>query len=354
MPSHPDSESSRASLVSRGLRWGRVVLLGAGVGGLLYVFRDLAQLVLLAALLAYLLNPLVRRVQRRTDRTTATLVVIVGVLGSGAVLVLGLGPTLQHQVEHLRTSVDPRDLVRVVEQVDQQLTGLLAGLGGGGVDLAGRLERQLADIGERVVRVAPVLLRIATAAILVPFVAVFLLRDGPRIKRGLIRFVPNRYFEFSLQAIHNVDQQLGNYFRGLIVEVAVITGLSVGVLWLLGVDSFVLLGLFAGVTTIIPYAGSLLGGSVAVLVHLSSTGDPYAAALVLLAFAAIQGVDEVVIQPLVFAQAVNLHPLEVLLAVWIGAQVLGPVGMIVAIPTVGAAKVIITESAALIQQYQFR
>lgn len=353
MPSPIDSDSSRTFPTNRVLRWGRVAVLGAGIGGLLYIFRDLAQLVLVAALLAYLLNPLVRRVQRRTDRTTATLVVIVGVLGGGAVLILGLGPVLQHQVEHLRTSVDPRDVVRVVEQVDQQLTGLLAGVGGGGVDLSGRLERQLSDIGERVVRGAPVLLRGATAAILVPFVAVFLLRDGPRMKRGLIRFVPNRYFEFSLQAIHNVDQQLGNYFRGLIVEIAVITGLSVGTLWLVGVESFVLLGLLAGVTTVIPYAGSLLGGSVAVLVHLSSTGDPYAAALVLLAFVAIQVVDEVVIQPLVFARAVNLHPLEVLLAVWVGAQVLGPVGMIIAIPTVGAAKVIVTESAALIQQYQF-
>jgi len=354
MPSRTDSEAPRASLRSRVVRWGRVALLGGLFIGFLYFFRDLAQLMLLAALLAYLLNPLVRRVQRRTDRTTATLVVIVAVLGSGAVLGIGLGPILQHQVEHLRASVDPRDVVRVVEQVDRQLSGLLAGVGGGAVDFSGRLERQLSGIGERVVRGAPVLLRGATAAVLVPFVAVFLLRDGPRIKRGLIRFVPNRYFEFSLQAIHNVDQQLGNYFRGLIFEIAVITGFSVGALWLLGVESFVLLGLLAGVTTIIPYAGSLLGGSVAVLVHLSSTGDPYAAALVLLAFVAIQVVDEVVIQPLVFAQAVNLHPLEVLLAVWIGANVLGPVGMIVAIPTVGAAKVIITESAALIQQYQFR
>lgn len=354
MPSRTDPDSSGSSLARRGARWGRVGLLGAGVVGFLYFFQDLAQLVLLAALLAYLLNPLVRRVQRRTDRTTATLVVVLAVLGSGALIGVGFGPLLQHQVEHLRASVDPREVVRVVEQLDRQLTSVLAGLGGGPVDLSGRLDRQMAHMGERVVQGAPVLLRFATATLLVPFVAIFLLRDGPRMKRALIRFVPNRYFEFSLQAIHNVDQQLGNYFRGLLLEIAVISGLSVGTLWVLGVESFVLLGLLAGVTTIIPYAGSLLGGSVAVLVHLSSTGDPYAAALVLLAFGVIQVVDEVVIQPLVFAQAVNLHPLEVLLAVWVGAQVLGPVGMIAAIPTVGAAKVIITESAALIQQYQFR
>lgn len=354
MPSRPDSEDSLAALARRVVRHARVVLLVAGGGVLLYVFRDLAQLLLVAALLAYLLHPLVGRVQRRTDRTTATLVVVVGVLGSIAALGVALGPVLQQQVALLRASVDPQDVLRVVEQLDRNLTAVLSGIGGGEVDFSGRLDRQLDRLGERVIQGAPALLHLTTALVLVPFVAVFLLRDGPRIKRGLIRFVPNRYFEFSLQAIHNVDQQLGNYFRGLILEIAVVSVLSVGALWGLGVESFVLLGLLAGVTTVIPYAGSLLGGGVAVLVHLSSTGDPYAAALVLLAFVAIQVVDEVIIQPLVFAQAVNLHPLEVLLAVWVGAQVFGPVGMIVAIPTVSVVKVMVTESTALIQQYQFR
>jgi len=63
--------------------------------------------------------------------------------------------------------------------------------------------------------------------------------------------------------------------------------------------------------------------------------------------------DEAVIQPLVFAQAVNLHPLAVLLAVWVGAQVLGVVGMVAAIPVTAAGQVVVTEGAALIQQYEF-
>lgn len=331
-----------------------LLLLVIGAGVLLYVLRDLAQLVLIAALGAYVLNPLVARLQRRTDWTTATLLVIGGVVALGTGTIVVLGPLLQREVAALRAGVDPQAVLNVVEQVDRRLTAALSPLGGGEVDLSAQLRRRIDGLGGRLVQSLPALLGTAANILLVPFIAVFLLRDGPRMKRGLIRLVPNRYFEFSLEAIYKVDQQLGNYFRGLVLEVLVVTALAVGAFWLLGVASFVLLGLLTGITTIIPYVGSLLGGGIAVLVHLSSTGRPSAAALVLLAVLALQVLDETVIQPLVFARAVNLHPLEVLMAVWVGAQALGAIGMVVAIPVAGAAKVVFTRGLALIQQYQFR
>jgi predicted PurR-regulated permease PerM len=133
----------------------------------------------------------------------------------------------------------------------------------------------------------------------------------------------------------------------------VISLLSIAGLWILDVPAFVLVGILAGITTVIPYAGSLLGGSVGILIKLASTGAITAAVPVLLLFLAIQIADEAFIQPLVFAQAVDLHPLEVLLAVWIAAQFFGVVGMVLAIPVTSAGKVVVSEGAALIQQYQF-
>jgi predicted PurR-regulated permease PerM len=137
------------------------------------------------------------------------------------------------------------------------------------------------------------------------------------------------------------------------MEISIISVLAISALWMLNVPAFVLIGLLAGITTVIPYAGSLLGGSVGVLIKLASTGSASAAALVLLALLAIQIADEAFIQPLVFAQAVDLHPLEVLIAVWVAAQFFGVVGMVLAIPVTSAGKVVIGEGAALIQQYQF-
>jgi len=350
---HTDDERSVTALLRRVLRRARGLLILVGGLVLVYALQGIAQLLLAATVLAYLLNPLVSRLQQRMTRTGATLVVfgflVVGLLGAGAVL----GPVVQRQVQEVGGAVDPDRVTRVINRLDAQLNDFSTALGGGDVQFKERVDRTVEAWTTQVVNMATGLLGLATNVILVPFMALFLLRDGPRIKRGLIRFVPNRYFEFSLEALHKIDVQLGWYLRGLVVEIAIITGLATTALWALEVPAFVLIGILAGVTTVIPYAGSLLGGSVGVLIQLASTGSAAAAALVLLALLVIQIADEALIQPLVFAQAVDLHPLEVLIAVWIAAQFFGVVGMVLAIPVTSAGKVVVAEGAALIQQYQF-
>lgn len=350
----PQSDDvSIATLVQNFLRRIRGLLFLVGVGAAIFLLKGIAQLLLIAALIAYLLNPLVSRLQVRTSRTKSTLLVfgllVLAMIGIGVLL----GPVVQQQVQDVQASIDPDRVTHVVERMDARLSSISKQFGGEPLNLKSRLESQVQKKTKGLVSMAPGLLGLVSNVILVPFMAVFLLRDGPRIKRGLIRFVPNRYFEFSLQALHKIDIQLGNYFRGLVLEISIVSVLSISALWVLDVPAFVLIGLLAGVTTVIPYAGSLLGGSVGVLVKLASTGSVYPAALVLLAFLAIQIADEAFIQPLVFAQAVDLHPLEVLLAVWIAAQFFGVVGMVLAIPITSAGKVVISEGAALIQQYQF-
>jgi putative permease len=349
----PSDTNSIVTLVQNFLRRIRGLLFLVGVGATFYFLQGIAQLLLVATLIAYLLNPLVSRLEVRTSRTRATLLVfgllVLGMVGLG----FSLGPVVEQQVVDVQESVDPERIMAVVSRVDAQLTQVSRSLGGGEVMVEERLKESVDAWTSGLVNMAPNLLGLVTNIILIPFMAVLLLKDGPRIKRGLIRFVPNRYFEFSLEALHKIDIQLGNYFRGLVLEISIITVLSISTLWVLDVPAFVLIGLLAGITTVIPYAGSLLGGSVGVLVKLASTGAADAAALVLLAFLVIQIADEAFIQPLVFAQAVDLHPLEVLLAVWIAAQFFGVVGMVLAIPVTSAGKVVISEGAALIQQYQF-
>jgi predicted PurR-regulated permease PerM len=348
-----DDERSMTALVQDFLRRIRGLLVLVIVGALLYFLQGIAQLLLVATLVAYILNPLVSRLQGRMSRTRATLIVfallVAGMVGAGMLV----GPVVEQQVQDVRASVDPDQITMVIQEVDAQLNDLSATLGGGEVRFEERVDQKVKAWTTGVVNMAPGLLGLITNVILVPFMAVFLLRDGPRIKRGLIRFVPNRYFEFSLEALHKIDIQLGNYFRGLVLEISIVSVLSIASLWILGVPAYVLVGLLAGITTVIPYAGSLLGGSIGILIKLASTGSISAAALVLVAFLAIQIADEALIQPLVFAQAVDLHPLEVLIAVWVAAQFFGVVGMVLAIPVTSAGKVVVAEGGALIQQYQF-
>lgn len=348
-----DGAPSIPVLVQTFLRRIRGGLFLGGVVALFYFLQGIAQLLLVATLVAYILNPLVSRLQVRVGRTRATLFVF-GLLVAAMVGVgMLVGPVVEQQIQSVRASIDPDRVTAVIQRLDARMNAIAQSLGGGEVRFEERIDQKVEAWTSGVVNMVPGLLGLATNIILIPFMAVFLLRDGPRIKRGLIRFVPNRYFEFSLEALHKIDIQLGNYFRGLVLEIAVVSVLSITALWALGVPAFVLIGLLAGITTVIPYAGSLLGGSVGVLIKLASTGSASAAALVLLAFLVIQVADEALIQPLVFAQAVDLHPLEVLIAVWVAAQFFGVVGMVLAIPVTSAGKVVVAEGAALIQQYQF-
>jgi len=331
------------------------VFLGS-VGVLVYLLWDIAQLFLFAALIAYLLDPLVRWFQGSMGRTLATLLVlgllIVGGIGVG----IGIKPVVEQQVEALRTSVQPEQVWEMVRYLERRLSALSVWLGGEPVNLG--LKQKLAEVlsqemGSQLFSKVQGILSIAMNIVVVPFLAVFLLRDGPWIKRGLIRLVPNRYFEFSLEAIHKIDLRLGNYLRGIVVQNSIVSILAIGGLWVLDVPSFLLLGLLVGLTNFIPYFGPLIGGAVVVLVQLASTGSAHMAGLVLLVLLGIQLLDEAVIAPVVFGQAVDLHPLEVLLSLWVAAQFFGLVGVVLAIPVASGAKVILTEATALIQQYRF-
>lgn len=350
------SESSATDPVSgllEGLRRRvRGVLFLGGVGVVLYVLWDIAQLFLVAALVAYLLNPLVRRFQGAMGRTPATLLVLGLLVVGGVGLGVGIKPVIEQQIESLRANIQPEQVWTMVQYLEAQLSAFTTWLGGKPVELGlrGKLSQ---TFGNQLFRTVQGVLGIARNAIVIPFLAVFLLRDGPQIKRNLIRLVPNRYFEFSLEALHKIDVRVGNYLRGLVIQNTIISVLAIGVLWVLQVPSFLLLGVLVGLTNFIPYVGPFLGGSVVVLVQLASTGSGQMAGLVLLGLLAIQLVDEALIAPVVYGKAVDLHPLEVLFILWVAVQYFGPVGIVLAIPLASAAKVVFTEATALIQQYRF-
>lgn len=323
-----------------------------GVGVSLYFLWDIAQLFLVAALVAYLLDPLVRRLQGAMGRTTATLLVL-GVLVAGLIGVgVGIKPVVEQQVENLRANAQLEQVGKAVRYLETRLRAFATWLGDKPVEL-GLRERLSQTFRSQLLSGVRGALGVARDAIIVPFLAVFLLRDGPKIKQGLIRLVPNRYFEFSLEALHKIDLRLGNYLRGIVIQNTIISGLAIGALWGLEVPSFILLGLLIGITNFIPYIGPLLGGGVVVLVQLANTGSPIMGGLVLLALLAIQLVDEALIAPFVYGKAVDLHPLEVLLILWVAAQYFGLVGIVLAIPLASSAKVVLTETTALIQQYRF-
>jgi predicted PurR-regulated permease PerM len=108
---------------------------------------------------------------------------------------------------------------------------------------------------------------------------------------------------------------------------------------LLGVPYALLLGIFAGLLELIPYLGPWISGAVAVVVTLL-TVDPLKALQVVILFIIIQEVEGNLVQPFVMSWAVHIDPLLVLIAITIGAEALGLIGAVIAVPVAGMAQVI--------------
>ena len=216
-------------------------------------------------------------------------------------------------------------------------------------DIASQIKRYGSDLIE--VLLGPDLLEGVTTDVLsgvasgvmllvvVPFVAFFFLREGRRITHALIELVPNAYFEMVLNLIHQINGQIGGYIRGQLLAVSVVAGLAVFGLTLIGMPYALPVGVVAGLANMIPYLGPIIGIVSASIVALATQQGMDMVGQVIILFVIIQVVDNVLIQPLVVAKSVDLHPLVVLLVVMIGSNLMGIVGMLVAVPVTGILKV---------------
>ena len=184
-------------------------------------------------------------------------------------------------------------------------------------------------------------LSILTFSMLVPFFAFFLLKDMHLIKKTLLSYIPNRYFEISAILFYKIGNSIQLYIRGQIIDasfVGIMTGIGLSII---GFPFALVVGLIAGIGNFIPYFGPILGAIPAILIILVTpewaTGSGIG--MVVGVFLFVQVIETLFIYPAAVGNSVNLHPLIVVLALLIGGELAGIVGMIVMIPTVAIIKV---------------
>ena len=195
-----------------------------------------------------------------------------------------------------------------------------------------------------------------TFVVIVPFVAFFFLKEGSQITRTIVEWVPNAYFELCLNLLHQINGQIGGYIRGQILATSVVATLAISALSIIDLKYALPVGLLAGFANMIPFLGPLIGIISASIVALA-TGGELAMALVgkvVVIFLVIQLVDNVLIQPTVVAKSVEMHPLMVLFVVMVGSQLMGIVGMLIAVPLTGILKVSIQTAYEGLRGYRLQ
>ena len=185
--------------------------------------------------------------------------------------------------------------------------------------------------------------------ILAPLIFIFLGFDNGQLRRYFIGLVPNRYFELSLTVVDELDDAIGRYLRGTLMECALVGAtLSIGFILIgIPVSVAIAIGVVSGLVNAIPFLGTVIGliiGLAYALVAENVTPlipglnpNDLTVYVVVLVFVAHM-LDNVIYAPFVLGKAVNLHPLVVALAILSGSLLMGAWGMLFAIPTVVVLK----------------
>ncbi len=338
------SAMSNDTTVSRIFKLIVLLLVLVVTGWLLVSISSTLTILIIAALIAYILDPLASFfVARGLSRMQATIIIFIAIAAIVAGFFAFLLPPFINELKTIETGIASGSSNQFFNDIETWITDKIPIITKENLDFQNRLLEMARNMSSSVFSIVGSMVSIVTTLVIIPFAVFFLLKDGPHMKKALVSMVPNRYFEMVLNLIYKTDLQLGGYLRGQFFDALIIGILSTIAMWILGVPYFILIGLFAGLANMIPYVGPLTGAIAAILVVVLNGGGGNLLLFVALAFIIIQLLDNVLVQPLVVAKSVDLHPLIIIFAVIIGGQFFGILGMLLAVPVTGMIKVLFGE-----------
>jgi predicted PurR-regulated permease PerM len=337
---------------SRG--WLLLALL-AGGGWLVYLLAPVITPFAISAVLAYFGDPIVDRLERvsiwrwKVGRTVAVSIVFMLMVVLITIILLILIPLLADQI---------RLLVERFPQWIEWFSGTVLPW------VAGKLGFELADFDPA--RFSDMLKEywkeISTAAfnvidfisrggmavatwlthlVLIPVVTFYLLRDWDSMIRGIHDLLPRNMEAEISRLASEVDDVLGAFFRGqLMVMLALGIMYSIG-LSLVGIELAVLIGMGAGLLSIVPYLGSIVGVLVAIGAAIFQFHDWFHPVMVLLVFGVGQSAESMFLTPKLVGDKIGLHPVTVIFAVLAGGQLFGFLGILLALPVAAALNVLV-------------
>jgi predicted PurR-regulated permease PerM len=334
-----------------------VLVLLAGGGWLIYLLAPVITPFAIAAVLAYLGDPLVDRLEKisvwrwKIGRTLAVVLVFVLMLSILTLVLLIVVPMLVEQVRLL--------IQRFPEWIEWYSSTALPWLADkAGVELENFDPAQFSDmlkaywkeistaafkvidlVSQGGMAVAAVL----TNLVLIPVVTFYLLRDWDLLVGGIHDLLPrNMEGEISRMA-GDVDRVLGAFFRGqLVVMLALGLIYTIG-LSVVGIELAVLIGMGAGLLSIVPYLGSIVGVLVAAGAAVYQFHDMYHVLMVLLVFGFGQAAEGMYLTPKLVGNQIGLHPVTVIFAVLAGGQLFGFLGILLALPVAAALNVLVRD-----------
>lgn len=320
-------------------------------GWLLWLLTPILSPFLGGMLLAYLGDPLVDRLERwRLSRTASVLVVFALFTLVCLLLLLVPVPMLGRQLVRL-SQLMPQALdwlqltalpwVQLQFGLEDgfwrfdQLKVALGGHLGGTTDLAGMLLSQVTASGLA-------LLGWVGNLLLVPVVAFYLMRDWDLIMVRLRGLLPRRREARIVALTGECHEVLGAFLRGQLLVMLALAAIYAAGLMLVGLELGLLIGLLAGLASLVPYMGFVVGIGAAAIAALLQFGlEPYALLGVAVVFSVGQLLEGMWLTPMLVGDRIGLHPVAVIFAVLAGGQLFGFTGILLALPAAAVIMVLL-------------
>ena len=324
-------------------------------GWLLYRLAPVITPFAISAGLAYLGDPLVDRLERikfirwPISRTVSVVLVFVLMTGFFGLVLLIVIPLLVEQIRHLVDRVPQITewlLSEALPWVQAQL-----GLDASTLDyenVVAAARDYWKEAGTALLGVLGSVSRGGQAAVnwlmnlvLIPVVTFYLLRDWDRLVEGIRQLLPRSVEPTVSKVAGEIDEVLGAFIRGqLLVMIALGVIYALG-LWAVGLDLAFIIGMGAGLLSIVPYLGAALGVVAAVIAALFQFGDLLHLVLVLVVFGVGQSLESMFLTPKLVGDRIGLHPVTVIFAVLAGGQLFGFLGILLALPAAAALNVLV-------------
>lgn len=315
------------------------VLLMARLGELVFPF-------VWAFILGYVLLPVVALIERRTGmrRGFAAGIVFLVIVGSIAVLLRVVAPLAIGEVRDLQRAL-PALLTNAQGTVGDWLDSIGAGDLKTLVFVQGTQEISL-GLGRMIVPLATAIGRFALELLIFLIAVFFVLRDAPRVFEAIRGLIPR---EHRVEIVHIGDQVsllISRYIRGQLVLVALMASVTTIGLSLLGLPYAVVLGIATGWLELVPIVGPITAGAIASVVALGHQ-NPFGwsqlsyVVVVIVMYTVLRHAEDYFVIPLVIGRIVRLHPIVVIFSVLAGGALLGLLGVVLAVPTVAALRLVL-------------
>ena len=312
----------------------------------IYFFGNLIAPLLIAIVLAYLLELPIRLLTQKLKfpRFLAMALILGGFVGVMLLITFALIPNLITQTLNLLSDLPkmfnklhewvlslPEDYPELVDY--QMIDSLFSTV----------REKTLA-LGESALKLSISslvnLVTIGIYAFLVPLMVFFLIKDKRELIISTSRFLPrNRVLAFRVW--QEMQLQISNYIRGKLIEILVVTAVTYAMFLYFGLNYSLLLSVVVGLSVLVPYVGAVLAAIPVALVAFFQFGDHSTFWYVITGYIVSQLLDGNILVPLLFSEAVNLHPLTIIVAVLIFGGLWGFWGVFFAIPLATLVKAVI-------------